>query len=330
MNEISRTNIQNSSDSPEVYLQAFRAAQTAGLPPTDQIRYASLIVDLFFVSNSPQGSLLFRIGYNKNGEPVLQAVMEDQDLAFETIIPAIPLSFQNTAAANTSLQHSDDMERFTFAASHELKNSLTKLKLAISLLETDEDPQSIQQHIKIIQRSSTQLEHIINDLNAIIRLRHDTPMVRPLSIEKVFSRAYEDHKEKIAAADASVSTDFGGISDWIYVEVYLQSIFSHLLSNSLKYASANRRPDISIKATKNNEDLLITFSDNGQGIDLDLHKKDLFTPFAQFSSTQRKGKGLGLYIIKSIIERNGGTINVHSAPDQGTTFNILLRQYPII
>ncbi len=339
MHELTRTNIKTAADSPYVFELAFKSAGAAGLPPADQIRFAGIIIDLFFFSNTSKGVLIFQTGHNPNKQPILQVQLQHSDLIFETILPQTPtpeaISRFFPAQPTSPLQlkydllqqRSQDMEQFSFAVSHELKNSLTKLKLAISLLELDDDPASIQKHIEIIQRSTAQLEHTLTDLNNIIQIKHNTPVAKHISPSEIFSKVYEELEDRILASNASISTDFSGVSGLTYVEVYLQSILSNLLTNAIKYAYANRRPEIVIKATKHPKGIRIVFSDNGLGIDLERHKNALFKPFARFSSHVREGKGLGLYIIKSMIERNGGTIQVTSVPDEGTTFTVELVEY---
>jgi signal transduction histidine kinase len=339
MNELTRTNIRTAADSPYVFELAFKSAGAAGLSPADQIRFAGIIVDLFFLSNTPEGLLIFQTGHNQDDQPVLQAVLHNSSLIFETILPQTPAQeiigrfFPSQPESPLQLkyelleQRSRDMEQFSFAVSHELKNSLTKLKLSISLLELDDDPSAIQKHIQIIQRSTSQLEHTLTDLNDIIHIKHNTPVARYIDLPEIFSKVYEELEERILASNASISTDFSGVSGFTYVEVYLQSILSNLLTNAIKYAYANRRPEIVIKATKHPSGIQIIFTDNGLGIDLERHKAALFKPFSRFSSQVREGKGLGLYIIKSMIERNGGRIQIESVPDQGTTFIVELVEY---
>ncbi|MCG2616792.1 HAMP domain-containing histidine kinase [Terrimonas sp. NA20] len=339
MNELTRTNISTAADSAHVYKLAFQAAGAADLPAVDQIRFACIIVDLFFLSNTAEGDLMFRIGHNHDDQPALQVLLQGSDLIFETILPSLPSTetIQRFFPASTEptlqlryellQQRSRDMEQFAFAVSHELKNSLTKLKLAVSLLEIDDDPENVRKHFQIIQRSSAQLEHTLLDLNNIIQIKHNTPVAKYIRLEDVFSKACEELEERIQASNASISTDFSDASGLMYVEVYLQSIFSNLLTNAIKYSDANRRPEIVIKAVKHPGGVQIVFSDNGVGIDLDRHKNSIFKPFSRFSSHIHEGKGLGLYIIKSMIERNNGNIQIKSRPNEGTTFLIELVEY---
>lgn len=75
--------------------------------------------------------------------------------------------------------------------------------------------------------------------------------------------------------------------------------------------------------------VLIKIKDNGIGINLDKYRDQLFTTFTRITDKKTKGTGIGLYIIKTIIEKNGGKIDVESIPGEGTTFYCYLREYEI-
>jgi sigma-B regulation protein RsbU (phosphoserine phosphatase) len=71
------------------------------------------------------------------------------------------------------------------------------------------------------------------------------------------------------------------------------------------------------------------FSDNGRGIDIEEHGQDLFKPFKRFHR-EKEGMGVGLYVIKYMVAKNGGHIEVDSKVGEGTSFNIFLKPYEII
>jgi two-component system CheB/CheR fusion protein len=87
--------------------------------------------------------------------------------------------------------------------------------------------------------------------------------------------------------------------------------------------------EIHVKAHSENQNIVILFSDNGQGIDLVKNNPQiLFQPFTRFSN-DTDGKGLGLYIIKTMVERNGGRVEIESTLNQGTTFRFVLQPYTL-
>ncbi|MEO8406157.1 MAG: HAMP domain-containing sensor histidine kinase, partial [Chitinophagaceae bacterium] len=222
-----------------------------------------------------------------------------------------------------------DMQQFTFALAHDLKNSLTKLKLSLTLLKEEEIPPSINNYIQIIHRSADRLETIMLSLNKIIEVGDSSPhVVKNISPALVFSDAYDEFSDTIEMNEAFVNTDFTGIGELNYIEVYLKSIFTNLLSNAIKYSSPERPLYLTILATQKEDKAIFTFTDNGQGIDLEKFGNKLFLPFTRFSSNT-DGSGVGLYLIKNIAERNGGSIEVESTPGKGSSFTVTIREYKL-
>ena len=109
------------------------------------------------------------------------------------------------------------------------------------------------------------------------------------------------------------------------VPAYFESIFLNLYTNSLKYFSHERNLVIEISTRTKNETLIISFKDNGQGIDLERHGSKIFGMYKTFHK-HKDAKGIGLFITKNQVESMGGTITVESEIDKGTTFNITLKQ----
>ncbi|MEO5563138.1 MAG: HAMP domain-containing sensor histidine kinase, partial [Chitinophagaceae bacterium] len=205
----------------------------------------------------------------------------------------------------------------------------TKLKLALSLVEDEEIPPVIYNYIQIIQRAAERLETIMLSLNKIIQLGDSSPdVVKRISPALVFTDVHEEFAETLAQKEALITTDFSAVTELNYIEVYLKSIFTNLLSNAIKYSSSHRALRLSVSAYRDNGKAAFIFSDNGQGINLDTVGNKLFQPFTRFSNSS-DGSGIGLYLIKNIVERNGGKIDVESRPGEGTTFRFILEEYKL-
>ena len=116
-------------------------------------------------------------------------------------------------------------------------------------------------------------------------------------------------------------TDFEQTEHINFPSKYLNSILSNLISNSIKYRSPDRQPCITLSTLKQGKKTLLKISDNGLGIDLKKHGHNMFKIGKVFHRTQNS-KGFGLFMTKTQIEAMGGTIEVESEPDQGTTFTI--------
>jgi PAS domain S-box-containing protein len=220
----------------------------------------------------------------------------------------------------------DIMDTFVFAAAHDLKAPISNLILLTTAIESSEN-------IEMKLRLQNKYMPIINILNKTI-----SGMINVLSIEKssessikeidfrnVFEHVIKELDHNIREAEARITTKFRYPSI-VYNESYLISIFRNLLSNALKYRSCERKPVIQIKTTHSNGFVLLTCRDNGIGIDMERFGNELFKPFRRLTSGS-EGSGIGLHLIKSIITKNGGQIEVKSLPGKGTIFNIYLVEY---
>jgi signal transduction histidine kinase len=106
----------------------------------------------------------------------------------------------------------------------------------------------------------------------------------------------------------------------VFSEKNLRSILYNLLSNALKYGHPDRAPRIRVACVPEGDDLVLTVQDNGLGLN-GPQQKHLFQLFQRLH-THVEGSGLGLYMVKKIVENAGGTIEVQSQVNEGTTFTI--------
>jgi signal transduction histidine kinase len=105
------------------------------------------------------------------------------------------------------------------------------------------------------------------------------------------------------------------------IRSYLESILYNLVSNAIKYKSELRPPLIRISSFIEDEKLVLRVSDNGRGIDLAKQGEYVFGLYKRFHHDV-EGKGLGLHMTKSQVETIGGTIEIESAVEEGTTLTI--------
>ena len=100
------------------------------------------------------------------------------------------------------------------------------------------------------------------------------------------------------------------------------SIFYNLISNSVKYRRPKIGTIIEIKSHLVNNQIELTFSDNGMGIDLSRNGDQVFGLYKRFH-THIEGKGMGLFMVKTQVENLGGAISINSKPNEGTIFKIV-------
>jgi signal transduction histidine kinase len=104
----------------------------------------------------------------------------------------------------------------------------------------------------------------------------------------------------------------------------LKSILYNLLTNAIKFHVPGRIPEVFISTFKQNNNIVLQVKDNGMGI-ANEKRKNIFTMFSRLNVTI-EGTGIGLYIIKRIIENSGGKIEVESEVGEGSVFSVYFPQ----
>ncbi|WPP48183.1 PAS domain-containing protein [Catalinimonas niigatensis] len=215
-----------------------------------------------------------------------------------------------------------DLDNFVYTASHDLRTPILNLASLHSLLEEQLEIKtgSLEQTIlNMMKQSVNRLENTINDLSEIAKLQKEKENKENLSFQKMYNEVHQDLENMIIKSEAEVSVDFQE-KNIFYTPKHLRSILYNLFSNAIKYAAPERKPVITIKTFKQEEKICLTVSDNGLGLDKRQQDK-LFQMFIRLHA-HVEGTGVGLYMIKRIIENNSGSIKVKSEPNEGTTFTV--------
>jgi signal transduction histidine kinase len=108
-------------------------------------------------------------------------------------------------------------------------------------------------------------------------------------------------------------------------KTFFESILLNLLTNAIKYRAKDRQLKIAISSKEINNQIILTFSDNGIGIDLKRNKDKVFGLYQRFHDYP-DSKGLGLYLVKSQVESMGGKIESESEVNVGTTFTLIFNK----
>jgi signal transduction histidine kinase len=223
--------------------------------------------------------------------------------------------------------NNERLKAFTYAISHDLKTPLTNLRISSDYLITTPEGEENGIFKGILSRSVSRLDKTIHSLIEILDVQHkETHVARELSFAKLFTEIQDELESMIRDTNAAIVTDFSLSPTVRYVDAFLQSLFRNLLSNSLKYKDPARPLTIHVSTKVKRGTVLLTFSDSAAGMDLNVIQDRLFAPFSRFSD-RASGKGIGLYLIKSMVENNGGSVTVQSTPGTGTSFTFTLIPY---
>jgi PAS domain S-box-containing protein len=217
-------------------------------------------------------------------------------------------------------------ENLLYITTHDLKGPVANMHLALNAIENIDDIDKKLQVICSIRQLADQMENNIRGVTEIIQVQKaDKSSARKIHLDVLVNEILNELKEELD--DSLIITDFSKKKSVVYIEIFLVSIIRNLIDNSIKYSRNNVRLKIEIITMVENDYTVLIVKDNGIGIDLDKHRDLLFTPFKRFGAKRVYGTGIGLYMIKNIIEKNGGYIEAKSVCGEGTTFYCYLKEY---
>ena len=207
--------------------------------------------------------------------------------------------------------------------SHDIKNPLTNIVLALEMLnEVPYDSPDLKAGLQIIERSTARIKAMVEDLN---NMRKDSSVQNAeaelLNIENILEDVFVALTMQIQHSQAIFSVDIG-VSEIIFSRRKLRTILYNLVSNAIKYRSAQRPCHIKISSVREKNGAMIIIADNGIGIE-PANQEKIFNKYYRVQS-ELEGSGVGLYLVREIIYNAGGKITVQSVLGEGTTFSVYL------
>jgi NtrC-family two-component system sensor histidine kinase KinB len=230
----------------------------------------------------------------------------------------------------TSIRKADGIKSGLISTvSHELKTPLTSMRLATHVLLSEKlgplNPKQMEM-LAAARDDSDRLDRIIENLLDISRMeagRSELQLI-PVNPEQIIVEAVEKTRASYLAKGTALTTDVpGDIPPVLADTVRLESVFANLLNNALKNTPPGGQVTVSAQA----EGALVQFSvkDTGSGIPEE-YLPHVFERFFHVPGRdQERGSGLGLSIVKEIIEAHGGKIAVSSEPGKGSKFTFTLK-----
>ncbi|MBD3363061.1 PAS domain S-box protein [Candidatus Dojkabacteria bacterium] len=221
---------------------------------------------------------------------------------------------------------------FVSLASHQMRTPLSSINWYTEMLMDDDLSKNIDEHksyLAEIDKAVGRMQDMINALLNISRLELGTFSIEPeiVNLIDLAQKAVKELTPKIIAKNLQISGRFNPEVPKIKTDPKLVAMcFQNLLSNAVKYTPEQGEITLTIDLTKNNEDVLISVNDTGYGIP-EKDKERIFTKLFRASNIKKHdtdGNGLGLYIVKQILEKIGGEIWFESEEGKGTTFYFTL------
>jgi signal transduction histidine kinase len=237
---------------------------------------------------------------------------------------------------DTHKHHIEELERaeklrtqFMQIASHDLKNPLHNLHIASSLLQDEiGDDERVAQILNVLDLTVENMHHVIEDFLDVVAIQSDAVGLKPveLSVRDIVNNVAVQYE--IAAEEKDIRLDIHPIDGHIVADqARMIQILSNLVSNAIKYSPVGAT--VTLWAENSGLTMRLCVQDEGPGIPKN-ERSQLFTEFGKLSTTPTANEprtGLGLWIVKHLMQMQGGTVGA-SFPDEGGS--IFWLEFPTI
>lgn len=262
----------------------------------------------------------------------LEVKVEERTLILKEALQKLEESQRDLSdALDKEKQLSEIKSRFVSMASHEFRTPLSTVLSSASLLaryRTTEEQDKRDRHILKIKNSVNHLNDILEDFLSLGKLDEGKVSIHTttFNLEELMVDIIDEMKG-LTKKDQQINLNSKCDKEFCCDNKLLKNVLINLLSNAIKFSPEDSEIDVTCKINQSGAE--ISVSDKGIGIaEEDL--RHLFTSFYRGkNATNIAGTGLGLHIVKRYIDLLGGSINVKSALNKGTTFYITLPSTPV-
>lgn len=224
-----------------------------------------------------------------------------------------------------------ELQSFSYIASHDLQEPLRKIRtFADRILEKEHDSLSGEgkEYFRRMQNAAKRMQTLIDDLLTYSRTSTDEKLFKHTDLNEIMAQVREDLKEEILLKNAVIEAS--GLPAISVISFQIRQLLQNLISNSLKFSLPDQPPHITITGEiitgRQPEEKLcrIVVKDNGIGFE-EIYREKIFEVFQRLhGKMEYGGTGIGLAIVKKIVENHNGKIAAESTPGGGSVFEILL------
>jgi len=223
--------------------------------------------------------------------------------------------------------------QFLSVLSHELRAPLNAIEGYLRMMQEKQSGEKIDDYSTPIERSLQRIQgmrNLIMDLLDLtkIRLERKEEKIEEVHLSNIASNSIITVRPYAIQMEISIKLTIKSDAVIMADPTDMEIIFNNLISNSVKYNRRQGKSEIIIDSDDN--DVIIVFSDTGIGIKKE-DRENLFKDFVRIKNEKTRnitGSGLGLSIVKKVVELYKGTISVDSVPDVGSTFTVRLPKKP--
>lgn len=216
----------------------------------------------------------------------------------------------------------NDRDTFIYTASHDLQAPMNNIEGLVKALKGKTDPEESKILMGMIDKSIQRFRKKIQELSELGKVQEEAKNnLDTIEIQTILQEVILDLEEEIRSSEGNIQVDFSKAPIIAFSPRNLKSIIQNLISNSLKYQSPERSLLVYVETKLvNNEYILLSVEDNGIGI-REEDKEKVFRMYQRLHNDS-KGTGVGMAIVKRIVDNAGGKIELESNLGEGSTFKI--------
>ncbi|MGI4884640.1 MAG: sensor histidine kinase [Janthinobacterium lividum] len=254
--------------------------------------------------------------------------IHEQKLALERVAQA---QAQLRANNEQLTRVNQDLDNFVYTASHDLKGPITNIEgllqaLLVELPPASRDADQVPLILDMMQDSVDRFRRTIEHLTAVIEVQKTDLLAAAPALADVLAVIADvrlDLAPELRAAGGRLEVDAAACAPLPFAEKNLRSVVYNLLSNAIKYRAPGRPLRVRLSCHTAGEEVVLAVEDNGLGLDL-ADEPRLFAMFQRLHD-HVEGSGIGLYMVKKLVENAGGRIAVQSRVGVGSTFTVHFR-----
>ncbi len=216
-----------------------------------------------------------------------------------------------------------ELEAFSYSVSHDLRAPLRNIDgfSKIVLEEYGDKLEGMGEHyLKRVRSGAIKMSQLIDDMLSFSRVGRTELRFKEIEVNRLVNNVLRDFSELIKEKDIDLKV--GELPEIVCDQKMIQQVFSNLISNAIKYSSETERPKVEIGFDENLKAFYV--KDNGIGFEMQFHDK-IFQVFQRLQLPENyEGTGIGLAIVKRMLERHNGTVWAESELGRGTTFYVQL------
>lgn len=233
-------------------------------------------------------------------------------------------SEQQLQEKNIQLQKANlELDKFVYSTSHDIRGPLMSLLGLVNLLEEEQEETVKGRYYNLMRLSIDRLDNVTREINEYSKNSRVAIKNERVDFSELLGNVIKEIKFLRETAKVQIRLNLEDEEPFFSDIDRVKLVLRNVVINAIKYAdNRKKQPWVKITIKTSAREAILLIEDNGEGIQ-PLNRDKIFNMFTRFSSTSQ-GAGLGLYIVKEVVQKLQGTIDVTSDPDKGSVFKILL------